>query len=106
MSAITESINRKKPFVFGLVVGLLVGPLVSGLMGWQVSSAFLTRSVRNAVVTQQVDFCKMRVLANVKNPEKLDYTARYAVAEQWAKLPGTTAADSDVVSACTDQLGG
>ena len=98
--------GNRKPFLFGLVVGLLVGPLVSGLMGWQVTDAFLRRSVHNAVVTQQVAFCKVRALAAEKNTAKMDYTERFTIAQKFAALPGAVAAEDDVVSACTNELGG
>jgi hypothetical protein len=105
MDTIKQEWTRRKPFIMGLVVGLLAGPLVSGIMGWQVTSAFLQRSVHTAIVAQQVGFCEFRARAAVKDPEKLDYTARYALAELWAKMPGQTATDSDVVSGCTNGLG-
>lgn len=106
MDTIKRFWENKKGLIAGLVIGLLVGPLVSGIMGWQVSSAFLTRSVRNAVVAQQVAFCEMRAQAAVKNIGKLEYSDRYDLAKTWARLPGQGDADSDVVSGCTNALGG
>ncbi len=96
----------KKAVLLGLAIGLLAGPLISGLMGWQVTSAFLTQSVRQAIVAQQVEFCQFRARAAVKDTDKMEYSTRYAVAEKWAKLPGQAAADSDVVAGCTYGLAG
>ncbi len=104
MEALKKQWESKKSLILGLLIGLLVGPFISGTMGWQVSSAFLTRSVRNAVIEQQVAFCEMRAHAADKNAGKLEYTARYELAKVWAKMPGQDAADADVVSGCTNGL--
>ena len=106
MNMLQQQWTAKKPVIFGIVIGLLVGPLISGIMGWQVSSAFLKREVHAAVVKQQVAFCEMRAKAAVKNLDKLEYSARYDVAKAWATLPGQSEADSDVVSGCTNGLSG
>ncbi len=92
--------------ILGLLAGMLLGPLISGSMGWQVSNAFLVRSVHNAVVQQQVEFCQMRARAAVKNPGKLEYGDRYDLARLWSKMPGQEAVDTDVVSGCTNGLAG
>ena len=105
MSMLTEQISARKPFIFGLIIGLLAGPIISGIMGWQVTSTFLQRSVHAAVVKQQVEFCQMRVNAAVKNIDKLDYSGRYDLAKTWAKLPGQTEAESDVVNGCANGMG-
>jgi hypothetical protein len=106
MDALRLQWTRKKPVVLGLLAGLLLGPLVSGAMGWQVSRAFLQQAVHSAVLQQQVGFCQTRARAAVKNPEQLDYSARYELAETWAKMPGQEAVDSDVVSGCSNGLSG
>jgi hypothetical protein len=106
MDKIMKQWASKKPVILGLLAGMLLGPLVSGMMGWQVSSAFLVRSVHNAEVKQQVAFCEMRARAAVKNPGKLEYSDRYDLAKVWAKMPGISEVDSDVVSGCTNGLAG
>lgn len=106
MEALKQKWASKKSLILGLLIGLLVGPFISGMMGWQVSSAFLTRSVRSAVIEQQVAFCEMRAHAADKNAAKLEYSDRYELAKVWAKMPGQDAADSDVVSGCTNGLAG
>ncbi|HEX7928892.1 MAG TPA: hypothetical protein VF678_14955 [bacterium] len=98
--------NGKKQLVLGIVIGALLGPLVSGLAGWQVSSAFHTRTLHAAVVREQAVFCEARARAAVKNLDKMEFSDRYNVAEKYAKLPGMTEADGDVVSACSDGLAG
>jgi hypothetical protein len=106
MEALRKQWESKKSLILGLVIGLLVGPFVSGTMGWQVSSAFLQKSVRNAVIQQQVAFCEMRARAADKNAAKLEYSDRYELAKVWAKMPGQESADSEVVSGCTNGLAG
>jgi len=106
MDYLKQQWDSKKQLILGIIIGLLVGPLISGTMGWQVSRAFLVRSVHKAVVSQQSAFCEFRARAEVKEPGKMEFTARYELAEKWAKLPGQTDTDSDVVSACADGLAG
>ena len=106
MDKIMQYWTTKKPMILGLLAGMLLGPLISGTMGWQVSSSFLQRSVHSAEVKQQVAFCEMRARAAVKNPGKLEYSDRYDLAKLWAKMPGQSDVDSDVVSGCTNGLAG
>jgi hypothetical protein len=106
MDKLMQYWTTKKPMILGLLAGMLLGPLISGTMGWQVSSAFLQRSVHAAEVKQQVAFCEMRARAAVKEPGKLEYSDRYDLAKVWAKMPGQEAVDSDVVSGCTNGLAG
>ena len=106
MDTLREKWTSNKPMILGLVVGLLVGPLISGVMGWQVSRAYLQKSVHTAVIQQQVGFCESRARAAVKNPEKLEFSARYKLAEDWAKMPGQQDVDSEVVSGCSNELSG
>lgn len=106
MDTLKKQWTNKKAVILGLLAGMLLGPMISGIMGWQVSSAFLLRSVHDAVVKQQVGFCEMRARAAVKNPGKLEYGDRYDLARLWAKMPGQEAVDTDVVSGCTNGLAG
>ena len=106
MDSLKQQWTSKKPMIIGLVAGLLLGPLISGMMGWQVSTAYLTSMVHRAVVQQQVSFCELRALAANKNAGKLEYSDRYELAKLWAKMPGQAEADSDVVSGCTNGLAG
>lgn len=104
MSSFQEKLQAKKPIILAFVAGLLVGPFVSGTMGWQVKSSTVTSMVRSAAVQQQVKFCEWRARAVIADPSKLDYSARYKLAEEWAKMPWQTDADSEVVSGCSNGL--
>jgi len=106
MDYLKQQWTSKKPVILGLLAGMLLGPLISGTMGWQVSSAHLQRMVKSAIVQQQVAFCEMRARAADKNAGKLEYSARYDLAKAWAKMPGQENVDSDVVSGCTNGLAG
>lgn len=106
MNALKETWATRKQFVYGLIVGLVLGPFIATTIGWTVTTAFLDRSVHNAVVKEAVAVCEMRARAAVKDPEKLEYSARYDLANKWSKMPGEGAPDSDVVSGCTNNLAG
>jgi len=99
-----EKFQARKPLILAFAAGLLVGPLISGMLGWQVRMATVDTMVRHAAVLQQVKFCEMRARAAVADASTLDYTERYKLAEQWAKLPWQGQADSEVVSGCSNGL--
>jgi hypothetical protein len=93
-----------KPVVIALAIGLVIGPFVSNNIGWQVTSGMLEKAVRGAVVEQQALFCVERVKATGQDASTLDYSARRALAEKWAVMPGQKAADWEVISVCSSKL--
>ena len=104
MSTLQERFQARKPVIIAFVAGLVVGPLLSGMLGWQVRAKTVTEMVHSAAVQQQVKFCEMRARAAVTDPSKLEYTQRYNLAKEWAKLPWQSEADSEVVSGCSNNL--
>lgn len=95
-----------KPRAIALAIGLVMGPFLSNFLGWQVTSGSAQRALTQAVTEQQALVCEARARADVREPGKLDYTARRDLAEKWAVMPGKTSAASGVVSACADKLVG
>lgn len=95
-----------KPRVIALVIGLVAGPFISNMLGWQVTSGSAQARANLAVVEQQALFCESRARADVKEPGKLDYTGRRDLAQKWSVMPGKTAADPVVTNACADKLVG
>jgi hypothetical protein len=93
-----------KPIVIGLGFGLLIGPFLSNYMGWQVTARTAREQAHAGVVEQQAAYCNIQARGDVKEPDKLDWSARSALAKKWAALPGTSAVASDVISACSDKL--
>jgi hypothetical protein len=95
-----------KARAIALAIGLVMGPFISNFLGWQVTSGSAQSRLDQTVIEQQALFCEARARAAVKEPGKLDWTARRDLAEKWAVMPGKTAATSGVVSACADKLVG
>lgn len=93
-----------KSTVIGLVIGLIAGPFISNMVGWQVTRDKLYEEVRAAVVEQQALFCKERARAEVEDMSGLDYGARRDLAEKWAVMPGQESAKSEVISTCITKL--
>lgn len=93
-----------KPTVVGLAIGIIVGPLATSFMGWQVTSRTASEQLRLGVLEQQALFCESRARAEVSAPAKLDWNARNDLARKWATLPGATAADSSVAMECARKL--
>jgi hypothetical protein len=93
-----------------LVVGLIAGPIISNLLGWQVSSSTMEEEVGAAVVEQQALFCEERARADPAYTDDaafkaLDFSARRESVTPHAQMPGQDSADRAVVSACTNKLG-
>jgi len=110
MSAITmktaasrwESI---KPKLMYFVIGLIAGPIITSIAGWQVTSSSAKSQVHAGIVEQQALFCEAKARADVAQPNKLQWSERSDLAKKWAIMPGETTADYDVISACANKLG-
>ena len=93
-----------KPVVIALAIGLVVGPMISSYMGWQVTRATARAQVRDNVTEQLAMICAARAKADVANAGALDWTARSELAKKWAVEAGAPLADIDVTDACTRRL--
>jgi hypothetical protein len=93
-----------KPAFWGLVVGLIAGPALSGYMGWQVLADTAKREVQAAVVTQEAHTCALLVREHKPGVDKLGYGERHDLAQKYAKLPWSGDADYRVVDACAEDL--
>ena len=92
-----------------LVVGLIAGPMISNLLGWQVSSGTMEEQMGAAVVEQQALFCEERARADPAYTDAaafkaLDFSAKREFATPHAQMPGQGSADSAVVRACVNKL--
>ena len=93
-----------KPKLLYLVIGLVIGPIITSVAGWQVSSSSANSRVHAGIVEQQALFCEAKARADVADPKKLEWSARSDLAKKWAVMPGTTTTDYDVISACANKL--
>jgi hypothetical protein len=93
-----------KPKLMYLVIGLIAGPLITSLAGWQVLSGTARDQLRTGLVEQQASFCAVNARTEVTDTSKLEWTARAELAKKWAVMPGATAADPEVASTCARKL--
>lgn len=94
-----------KPMVIGAVVGLIAGPLISGLAGFQVRTSTAEAATQAGIVAQQASFCVERARAGMAPGTSLrDWQVRNTLAAKYAIMPGATTADSEVVYACASKL--
>jgi len=93
-----------RPRLMFLVIGLIAGPEISNIAGWQVTSRSMQNQVHAGIVEQQALFCEVRARAEVQGTIKLDRTARIALAQKSAAMPGAATTDIDVVRACASKL--
>ena len=99
--------NAWVPFMKGAVAGMIAGPFLALYMGWMVTSGNVTGQVDAALVNAQASICVARARGAVeKDTSTLDWSARRALAEKWAVMPGQKAgtAEHAVTSACADKL--
>ncbi len=98
--------RQYKPQLMALAIGLAVGPIFTNYMGWQLTVGAADARVRAGIVEQQAGFCEANARVDVKEPGKLEWSQRSDLAKKWAMMPGRSAVDSDVVSACAGKLAG
>lgn len=96
--------QAKKPMVFALAIGLIVGPLLSNYIGWQVTSGTARAETRDSVLQQFAVMCADHARADDANAAKLDWNARNELAKKWVVAPVAPFADLDVRSACAARL--
>ena len=95
--------------VIGLAIGLVAGPIITSIVGWQVSSGTMEEQVSAAVVEQQALFCEERAMADpayvdAATFDALDFAGKRDFTTPHAQMPGQDAADRAVVNACTRNL--
>lgn len=97
-----------KPIAFGVVGGLIAGPILTGLLGFQIRTSTAEAAVRAGVVEQQASFCQERARASLPaDAPRMDWSRGYDLARQWAAMPGAAAGtrvDPDVQQACARKL--
>ena len=106
MSRTSEIISEWKPRIIFLVIGLVLGPFISGWLGWQVTAGTMSSAVQDAVVDYRAELCAKRAQADPEaTPAALgDWSKRGELAKKWAVLPGEEEADRSVVNGCSSRL--
>jgi hypothetical protein len=102
--SMTSKWESIKPKIVYLVIGLVAGPVLSGLFGLQVLSSTARNQVQAGLVDLQATYCATNARIDTADTTKLDYTARNDLAKKFAIMPGATTADFSVVSACAQKL--
>ena len=106
MSQAGEIDTDWRPRIFFLVIGLVLGPIISVSLGWQVAPGRMDSAVQDAIVAYRAELCAKRAKADPEaTPAVLEkWTSRAKLAEKWAVLPGEEETDSAVVIACSSRL--
>ena len=101
-----ELIEQWKPRIIFLSIGLVLGPFVSGWIGWHVTTGTMESAVQDAVVGYRAELCAKRAQADPEATSEVlqNWTSRRELAEKWAVLPSEEKADSAVVSECSSRL--
>ena len=94
-----------KPKLLWLGVGLVAGPIISGMVGFQMRTSTAQTLARDGVVEQQAIYCAHRARLDTSEPTALDWSARNNLARRFTTMPpGGTNIDPDVARACADLL--
>jgi len=93
-----------KPLALALIIGLVAGPLISGMMGWQVLRGTSEQRIHASAVEQQSMICVANARATTPDTASMNWAARRELAEKYAVMPGRTTADADVITACNQGL--
>jgi hypothetical protein len=96
--------DRNRPVIYALGIGMMLGPLVSSVAGYQVRSTTAEARVHAAVVDQQARFCGERARTASAETGRLGWNRGYELAREWAKMPAAAAADTDAIQACVRRL--
>ncbi len=64
MSRASEIITEWRPRILFLVIGLVLGPFISGWLGWQVTAETMSSAVQDAVVDYRAELCAQRAQAD------------------------------------------
>jgi hypothetical protein len=104
LKELRDSWHLRKGLVVAFIVGMLVGPFVSSYLGVQVTSRNARAELHNGIVDLQATMCNARARLEVKDPGKLDWSARRELAAKFALMPGRDTVDPAVTSACSDKL--
>jgi hypothetical protein len=104
MQTATARWQTVKPKLLYLVIGLIAGPIITSIAGWQVLSGTARDLVHASVIEQQATFCAANARTEMPDTSKLDYTARTVLAKKWAVMPGTKTAESEVTNVCARKL--
>lgn len=100
----SSSWDRMRPLAIALVIGLIAGPILSAVFGWQVLQSTANKRSEQATVAVQAQICAAQ--ARIADPRAADlsWAARGELAERWAVMPGSTESAPGVASACSNML--
>lgn len=102
---VSQRWTKAKPLLLGLAIGLVAGPIISGMVGFQMRTSAAQTLARSGVVEQQAIYCSDRARVETPDAARLDWSARNTLARRFATNPaGGTDIDPDVARACADRL--
>ena len=106
LKRVKETWNEWVPFMKGMAVGVIAGPIFALWAGWGVTTSAMEGQKRAALVNSEATICAASALIENKDAAKLTYEARNKLAAKWSIMPGQKpgTADSDVTYACAEML--
>lgn len=94
-----------KPLLLALGVGLVAGPIISGMVGFQMRTSTAQTLAHSGVVEQRAIYCADRARVETPDTARLDWSTRNTLARRFATSPvGGNDVDPDVARACADRL--
>ena len=104
--SLSDRWDKVKPAAYALVIGVIAGPILSSMLGFQVLSSTAQQRSESAGIAVQAQICAAQARVADPKASELDWSARRDLAEHWAIMPGAEQAMPGVISACNDLLAG
>lgn len=104
MAQVATKWAEMKPVVFGVVIGLIAGPVLSGYLGFQVRASSAHAAARADMVEMQAGICSAGAHAETPATAALGWQAQNELARRHAAMPGSEIVDPEVVYACAGKL--
>lgn len=90
--------------LLGFAIGLVLGPLITAAIGWQVSTDTLKQRVRDVVTREQAAMCEMLARQSPSYDPDMAVAERIELAERYAKFPWDATVGTEVVNRCSNDL--
>jgi len=92
------------PKLIYLAVGLLLGPVIANLAGWQLTAAQVQNQTDAKIIEEQIRACVTKARLEAPAASMLSFAERDELARKWASSSG--AIGNKVYKGCARQLAG
>lgn len=103
-SKVSQTWDSLRPYGTAFVIGLIAGPILTALLGFQVLESAAAKRSEAAAMGVQAQICAAQAKIAVPSAADLNWVDRNELAQQWAVMPGSTVAAPGVATTCGNLL--